>query len=784
MKYFQGLAGKFLIPYLLIIVFGILTYVTIENILLLENLRYELQSFKSKIEEPREVEKSFFADEFRNEGFLSTGESKLLVTTQGILEEINIQADALLRFSQIDQSWLDSVKTEVKNYAKNFTFLASEMQKKGFKDFGIEGDMREVIHAVENAPINYDKYYMLMLRRHEKDFLMRKDLKYLDKFQTSVEEFEAHVNGIPISQTDRTFLLEKIDEYSRLFEDLVKTQERIGLSEELGLRANLNQSIFNLNDLVDNKLQQVTSVVSSRVRLNKTILLLLFLSTLGIGAFILRKHIRTITQSINSLSENAYLLSEGKLPEKAPILTKDELGKAQESINRLVEGQSNKIRLAQEISNGILDGNIELLSEEDVLGKSLERMRKNLQNLMEETNMVLDNAINKGRIHVKLSTEDKPGSWGVFSENLNKLFKTMLSPLLQINSILQDMTYGNLNARYEGDLKGDIAEIMGNLNLTLDGLRGVIERNKSHSAEIQEAADQMEVSSGEMNQASGEIASAIAEMTNGANQQVNKVDEISGWVSQILDSASEMEREAEEVKQQSQQELKECETGEIKLKSVVEDMDTINHFSDNVRESISVLEKRSEEIGQVLTVIGEIASQTNLLALNAAIEAAQAGDAGRGFSVVAEEIRKLAEDSKKSADEIRKMIEVIQSDTANTSIAINEMAEKVKRGKSVSQEALESFHNILASSQKTFDLSSAIHGKSLTQKEKVKSVIVVTEGVVVIAEQTAAGTEEIATSAQELASGMNEFLEKSKQLSRIASELKDDSLNFQQTEFA
>ncbi|MEO1253321.1 MAG: methyl-accepting chemotaxis protein, partial [Bacteroidota bacterium] len=598
MNYFKGLSGKFIIPYVFLLFFGIWAYITIENILSLESLKYELQYFKSQIEKPKQVEMSFFADEFRSENFLRNGESKLVVTTREILKDINAQTDKLSSFSAIEEGWVDSVSIQVFRYAQSFDQLAVEMKKKGFQDFGLEGNMREVIHEVENSTIKYDRVFMLMLRRHEKDFLMRKDLKYLTRFNEGILKFKNHVNNLSIAKSKKDELFVQIEEYNKLFEELVRTQQNIGLTENLGLRARLGKSIKELKLLVDTKLDKVSSLVVRKVMINKILLIVLFFLIFGMGIFILRKHILTITKSIDSLSKVSQELALGKLPDKVKILSKDELGLAQESVNKLIAGQAKKVHFSKAISDGNLGEDMELLSSEDVLGKSLLKMRKNLDQLMKETNRVLDLANKEGNLHVSLKLDYEGGAWGKFSNNLNGLFATILTPLKEINLILQHMADGDISNRFEGEIKGDVGNLMNNLNHALDRLSVLIRNNANHSYTIQDTADVMESSSTEMNEATAEIASAIAQMTSGANQQVGRVDEISDLISQISNSASEMENEADEARLESEKGVENCQSGEKLVDSVVSDIESINNHSTDVQDAIAVLEKRSDEIGR------------------------------------------------------------------------------------------------------------------------------------------------------------------------------------------
>ena len=272
-------------------------------------------------------------------------------------------------------------------------------------------------------------------------------------------------------------------------------------------------------------------------------------------------------------------------------------------------------------------------------------------------------------------------------------------------------------------------------------------------------------------------------MSTGAQTQVVKVDEASSVVEMVRNTSEQMGKKVEEINETtligSDLSAQGMEMSDEVLKSITE----ISEYASNANRSMEVLEDRSSQISKALSVITEISSQTNLLALNAAIEAAQAGDAGRGFAVVAEEIRKLAEDSKRSAREIEELVVNVQKDTSDASQAMDEMNERIGVGQVKSKEASETFQKIFDSSKSSLHLSGEILQSVKEQMDKITSVVSISENIVVIAEQTAAGTEEIASSASELSSGMESFNHKISQFRLISDSLKEVTDQLILTEF-
>ena len=204
------------------------------------------------------------------------------------------------------------------------------------------------------------------------------------------------------------------------------------------------------------------------------------------------------------------------------------------------------------------------------------------------------------------------------------------------------------------------------------------------------------------------------------------------------------------------------------MNDVVTKVNEIQSMSSETISSMKVLSKRSSEISRVLGMITEISSQTNLLALNAAIEAANAGEYGRGFSVVAEEIRKLAEDSKNSANEIQELVDSVKNDTQQAVSITERMNENITFSADASIEASRVFEEMAASSNQTLDQSESILEATKSQNESINKMVTITESIVVVAEETAAGTEQIASSATELSAGMESYMNMTNTLTNIA----------------
>jgi methyl-accepting chemotaxis protein len=213
--------------------------------------------------------------------------------------------------------------------------------------------------------------------------------------------------------------------------------------------------------------------------------------------------------------------------------------------------------------------------------------------------------------------------------------------------------------------------------------------------------------------------------------------------------------------------------GAKSAESVAVQMSSIEETVESSAEAVKKLGDRSQEIGQIIDTISGIANQTNLLALNAAIEAARAGENGKGFSVVAEEVRKLAEQSKDAAAKIGAMISEVQSETDKAVTAMNKGSQEVKIGAQVVENAGENFREITSLvndvSSQSMEISAAIEEMSASSEQIATAV----KNIDQVGKRAAGKTQTVSAATEEHSASIEEILAASQSLSNTAKTLHD-----------
>lgn len=295
------------------------------------------------------------------------------------------------------------------------------------------------------------------------------------------------------------------------------------------------------------------------------------------------------------------------------------------------------------------------------------------------------------------------------------LVKRMIStPVLHISKSLSDIAEGggDLTRRLERQGEDEIAELVTSFNQVLQQISDLINR-------VRGTAEQVTEQSSRMSTAAGGTAGLIG-------QQVNEIEQVVAALQEMAHSADEVANHAQDTAKDTEATMGYAEEG---AKVVASSNETINRLSEQIQltaEKIATLKDNSESIGSVMEVIRSIAEQTNLLALNAAIEAARAGEQGRGFAVVADEVRSLAQKTQKSTEEIEAIIVDLQqaSDEAHNSMeySVDAVRETIETSNKVSQSLEQIRENVTAINNMNHHIATAASEQSSVAGEVSKSM--------------------------------------------------------------
>ncbi|WP_429058482.1 methyl-accepting chemotaxis protein [Aeromonas jandaei] len=452
------------------------------------------------------------------------------------LSFVNHFNEVMTQFHQLDETLsrddnlaavhadLARLDQQMAAYGKAFLELVAQQQKIGLgPEDGLYGKLRTAVHEVEDGLKKLDQQglliTMLQLRRAEKDFMLRSDVQYLDRFQTLHKSFQQSLAALP--EADRGKLEQASEQYRQDFVALVQGMQVLGLNEDEGLRNQMRGLVH--------QTEQVFSAVDQHIA--------------------------------------------GELDQ-----------------------QTARLNTLMLVCGGVIIVLIGIMSV--LLGRSIDR------------------------------------------------------PISRVNDTVNRIRQDN-DLRLKIELQGadEMAQLAGNLDVMLGGFRNLIGDVKQSVHTLTEAADH--------------LSDNVKRTSEGAARQLQETDMVATASTEMGSTIEEIARNTEQAANNAQATNNKAMEGRSAVENTV---DQIRLLADNLEHSsreVGQLQRESETIGSVLDVIRGIAEQTNLLALNAAIEAARAGDQGRGFAVVADEVRSLAIRTQKSTQEIAGIISSLQKQTGS-----------------------------------------------------------------------------------------------------------------------
>ncbi len=303
--------------------------------------------------------------------------------------------------------------------------------------------------------------------------------------------------------------------------------------------------------------------------------------------------------------------------------------------------------------------------------------------------------------------------------------------ILRLMDELGELAEGNLtiNASVTEDITGAVAD---SINYTVEELRTLVRGINNATQQMDDAANQ-----------AGQVSDALQ---LAARRQTEEIEETSSAVVNLAQSVQTVSSNAAESARVAEQSLAAAEKGQQAVANAISSMNGLREQIQETSKRIKRLGESSQEIGEIVELISDITEQTNVLALNAAIQAASAGEAGRGFSVVAEEVQRLAERSADATKQIAAIVKTIQSDTHDTVAAMEVSTQGVVEGAKLSDAAGQTLAEIGTVSKTLAGLIADISSATQSQAESTAKVAETMQDIKAISSQTSTGTQQTADS--------------------------------------
>ncbi|MGI2137754.1 methyl-accepting chemotaxis protein [Shewanella baltica] len=571
----------------------------------------------------------------------------------------------------------------------------------------------ELSHAAQNVlELERD---VLILRKNEKDFFARKDLKYAELHKQShmaidgiVPELEKVFKEYGVSKASLESFDSNLNQYQAAFSEVVQLQQEIGLTPKTGLYGTLRSAVHNVETLLKQYNQLELEVAMLQLRRNEK-------------DFMLRRelsYVETFDANIGKFNDKL----------RSSSLDADTQNKIAELITQYQKDFKSLTNKEQQLGLTEKDGTMARLVAANL---QIESSANDLHNLaLKAIDDAESSSVNVGiAVFIFITL--------LLSFITYLIIRSIIAPVERITQIIARIEVSkDLTLRCDASTQDELGEIALHFNSMVSSFQQLIEQVIESVATINTSCKRV-----------SENAMLASE---GVGQQLNETDMVATAITEMGATIDEIAKTTELAASKAGQTHDNAQSGQLEVEQTIHKIQSLAEQLNSSAAVVNELERDSETIGSVLDVIRGIAEQTNLLALNAAIEAARAGEQGRGFAVVADEVRNLAMRTQSSTQEIANIIQTLQTRTRSI---VQLMESSQKQGVESAEQAASAgallklintdVRNIMDMSTQ---IAAAIEEQSMVAAEVNKNVVVIRD----IAEESSHAADANASASDEL----------------------------------
>lgn len=672
--------------------------------------------------------------------------------------------------NHLGKNILPSIQSLITLYQAETSVLSAErgVLNRDLKDPAVRQSIYNSINAAFERADNAWNIYDTLPKQEEEEKIWARFKEDWQKWKST------HRQVIDNQKKIDRLLTEDNEENQALIEELV-VQNNLLSAEALKKFDTAKMHLKKLVELYDKEAENFNNTTLAQIEEAKSLTILIIIITVIVMFSFIPVITKLIVKPINKLANKASEILKGNFNvEFENTDRKDEVGNLSRSFEEMIKKIKDEIAHSRSFQNGVAsafftintDMTITYINQAalDIIGST--KKPEEIVNKMKVKEVFGADSISRRALEgiflkgdkaaiknnkgedipilaqsgpIKNSKGETDGAFVFFTdmreiEEKNEAYlKEQIAPIAEV---IREIADGKLTRKLDIDRNSVLYDLGHDINRMIDELKEILIKvrevvNATASAAVQ-------------------ISSSTEEMAAGAQEQNQQVSEITYSIEKMTKSIIDMSNSISEVAEMSKQSSSAAELGTNKTSDTKKGMDKIVESSESAANIIASLANKTDQIGEITSVIDEIADQTNLLALNAAIEAARAGEQGRGFAVVADEVRKLAERTTKATKEIADTIKSIQAEVREADKSMANAKLSVEDGMKLTEEIDNVLKEIYKSAKSVSEVINNIVSASQEQSISAEEISKSIENITTVTQQSATSTSQIAHSTNNL----------------------------------